>query len=95
MDLLPVAFEAPITTRALRLRFTASFDEARTFFRWKGQSRDGKRVALGEWMALQPLDTAALDTALLPVDKTLEMGTAAAKALDAVQKALPPGTLGA
>jgi len=29
------------------------------------------------------------------VVKTLEMGTAAAKALDAVQKALPPGTLGA
>jgi len=73
LDLLPVAFEAPITTRALRLRFTVSFDEARTFFRWKGQSRDGKRVALGEWMALQPLDTAALDTALLPVEKTLEM----------------------
>jgi len=68
-DIQPVAFEAPVTTRALRIRFTATFDESPAPVNLRTRGR--KRVALAEWMALQPLDTAALETALLPVAKTI------------------------
>jgi len=71
LDLQPIAFAAPVQTRALRIRFTATYDEAGASFRLKGHTRDGKRVALGEFMALQPLYAAALETALLPVEQTL------------------------
>ncbi|MEI9999111.1 MAG: hypothetical protein WDO13_08025 [Verrucomicrobiota bacterium] len=60
-DLLPLAFDAPVTTRALRLRFTAAVGPPDT------RARDGRRVALGQWMALQPLDEKPLADALIPV----------------------------
>jgi hypothetical protein len=67
-DIWPVAFPCPVTTRAVRIRFTAAFPSI------PGAANDrtfgGKRVALGKWLALQPLDTAGLETAILPVDKT-------------------------
>jgi hypothetical protein len=72
LDLQSVSFASPVTTRALRIRFTADYDETNINFRIAGNARGGKRVALGEFMALQPLDTASLETAILPVDKSLE-----------------------
>jgi hypothetical protein len=67
LDLVPVSFDATQTVRALRIRFTSSFDESAAFFRLKGNTRGGKRVGLGELMALQPLDAStALASAILP-----------------------------
>ena len=68
LDLLPVAFDAPVATRALRIRFTSSYDESSSFYRMKGNTRDGKRVGLAECIAFQSLGSAPLETALLPVD---------------------------
>jgi len=62
LDLVPVFFDAPVTTRALRIRFTAALDETGPTSR----SRNGKRVSLGEWMAFEPLHDAALQTAVIP-----------------------------
>ncbi|MGB8356060.1 MAG: hypothetical protein WCD79_19330 [Chthoniobacteraceae bacterium] len=70
-DLLPVAFDSPVTTRALRIRFTAVFDAAHSHPHMQGRTANGKRVSLGEWMALQSLNTAALETALLPAEKAV------------------------
>lgn len=69
LDLQPVGFDAPVTTRALRLRFTGVFDETNVHPHLKGRTREGKRVSLDEWMALQPLDTSALASAILPIEK--------------------------
>jgi len=68
-DLQTVSFDSPITTRALRIRFTSTVGEGNNNARLSARARDGKRVALGEWMALQPLKGSALETALLPVEK--------------------------
>jgi hypothetical protein len=69
-DIQPAAFDEPVTTRALRMRFTATFDESPAPLNARSQGR--KRVALAEWMALQSLDTATLETAFLPVPKMIE-----------------------
>jgi hypothetical protein len=60
-------FGDTVTTRALRLRMTAT--SKATHPHMKGRAMDGKRVWLGELMALQPLGTADLKTALLPAAK--------------------------
>ncbi len=62
LDLAPVFFDAPVTTRALRIRFTAALDETGA----NSRSRNGKRVSLGEWMALEPLYNTTLQTAVIP-----------------------------
>ncbi len=59
-----LAFPAPVTTRAVRLRLTATAREGHPHL--QGKTKDGKRVWLGEVMALQPLTDKALDTAILP-----------------------------
>ncbi len=60
-------FGETVTTRALRLRMTAVTKEVHPHL--KGRTADGKRVWLGELMALLPLGNAELKTALLPVAK--------------------------
>ena len=71
LDLAVASFATPVNTRALRLRFTAAMEEGPNPFNG-GHSRGGKRVAVGEWMAFRPLDTAALEAAILPVAKMAE-----------------------
>ena len=71
LDLAVASFAMPVTTRALRLRFTAAMEEGPNPFNG-GHTRGGKRVALGEWMAFRPLDTAPLEAAILPVVKMAE-----------------------
>ena len=70
-DLQPVYFPAPVTTRALRIRFTGTYVELPNL-RLLGRTRSGKRVGLGEWVALDPLDTAGIEAAVLPVDQLPE-----------------------
>ena len=65
LDLAVASFASPVTTRALRLRFTAAMEEGLNPFNG-GHTRGGKRVAVGEWMAFRPLDTAPLEAAILP-----------------------------
>jgi hypothetical protein len=57
-------FWQTITTRAVRLRLTSVTAERHPHL--KGNTKDGRRVWLGELMALQPLGQAELKTALLP-----------------------------
>jgi hypothetical protein len=61
-----IEFDAPVTTRAIRLRITASLGE-----REKG-TLGGKRIWLDELMALHTLGDSSLASAVLPVtrDKT-------------------------
>ena len=53
-----------ITTRAVCLRLTSLTQETHPTL--SGKTRDGKRVWLWELMALQPLESAGLETAILP-----------------------------
>ena len=69
LDMVPVSFDATQTVRAIRLRFTSSFDEATSFFRLKGNTRGGKRVGLAELMALESLDTKPIADVILPIEK--------------------------
>jgi hypothetical protein len=62
-------FDAQVSTRAVRLRLTAPTTEEGHV---KGKTVDGRRVWLGELMALQPLGNAELKTALLPAVKSEE-----------------------
>lgn len=57
-------FGKPITARAIKIRITQVTREGHPHL--KGNTRDGKRVWLGELMALQPLGTADLSEAILP-----------------------------
>jgi len=66
LDLIPISFETPVVTRALRIRFTSAFDETGVHPHLVGKSMDGKRVMLGQALALEPLDGAALQTAVIP-----------------------------
>ncbi|MGB8352864.1 MAG: hypothetical protein WCD79_03170, partial [Chthoniobacteraceae bacterium] len=66
LNLIPVFFDAPVTTRALRVRFTKTLDEANLTGNSAGRTKGGKRVALGEWMALEQLNDAAIQTAVIP-----------------------------
>ena len=61
-----IAFHAPVTTRALRLRITGPTTETHPHL--KGKTGDGRRVWLGELMALSPLVDAPLESALLPAN---------------------------
>ncbi len=56
-------FGREITTRALRVRLTKATTEGHPHL--EGKTQGGKRVWLGELMALAPLETADLATALL------------------------------
>jgi len=58
-----------IKTRAVRVRITQAAAKAEGHL--KGNTREGKRVWLGELMALQTLGSADLATAILPVAKEL------------------------
>ncbi len=64
----PLPFDEPVTTRAVRLKLTAATTEGHSHL--KGNTRNGKRLWLGELMALQPLGTAELKSALLPAATT-------------------------
>ena len=57
-------FGQTITTRAIRLRLTKATQEQHPHL--YGKTFGGKRVWLGELMALQPLESADLKTAILP-----------------------------
>jgi hypothetical protein len=60
-------FGETVTTRAVRLRITGSAKESHPHL--KGRTADGKRVWLGELLALHSLGDADLKTALLPATK--------------------------
>ncbi len=60
-------FGGPVTTRAVRLRITGVTKEGHPHL--KGRAADGKRVWLGELLALHPLGDADLKTAILPAIK--------------------------
>ncbi len=57
-------FGQTVTTRAIRLRLTQVTKEGHGHL--NGNTKGGKRVWLGELMALQPLDAADVKTAILP-----------------------------
>ena len=61
-----INFDQPVTTRAIRLRLTATLDEKNFHGHLKGHTKEGKRVWLDEVMALQALDQAELKTAIVP-----------------------------
>jgi DNA-binding beta-propeller fold protein YncE len=62
-------FGKTIQTRAVRLRMTAATDESR-HVHLAGKTDNGKRVWLGELMALSPLDSKDLQAAILPAAST-------------------------
>ncbi|HEV7866996.1 MAG TPA: hypothetical protein VGO90_04905 [Chthoniobacteraceae bacterium] len=62
-------FPRPVTTRAVRLRITQAAPKAEGHL--KGRTVEGKRVWLGELMALQDLGNAELSTAIVPAVKQL------------------------
>ena len=57
-----------VTTRAIRLRITSRRGNA--LGNLTGKTHEGKRIWLGELMALQDLGTADLKSAILPPEKT-------------------------
>lgn len=61
------SFGKAITTRALRLRIIRPLAKSEAQGHLKDNDRDGKRVWLGEWLALSPLGTQSCETALPPV----------------------------
>ena len=64
-------FDHVYTTRAIRLRMTKSIDDNRGHGHMKGNAKEGRRVWLGEIMALQSLERAELSTAILAPSKEL------------------------
>jgi hypothetical protein len=66
-----IDFGRTVTTRAIRLRITAPTDEPHPHL--AGKTKDGKRVWLGELMALRPLADQTLESAVgTPRAKTVE-----------------------
>ena len=65
-----VDFGKNVTTRALRLRLTTPIPEKEAGAHITSKLRDGKRVWLGEWLALASLGNQALEAALPPVVAT-------------------------
>ena len=63
---ITLEFPAPEVTRGVRVRFLAPLDESHAHGHLRGKTMDGKRVWMGELLALSPLGTAAL-TAPKPV----------------------------
>ena len=61
----PLILAQAVTTRAVRLMMTAPSEEGHPHL--KGNTKDGKRVWLGELMALHPLDNAPLEAVKFPV----------------------------
>ena len=59
-------FGEPVATRALRLRITAALVEVPDWQPYGGQTRDGKRVWLGDWLALHALADDPLESAVVP-----------------------------
>ena len=59
-------FGQTVNTRAIRLRITRTIDEAKAHPHLKNNSRSGRRVWLGELLALTPLGDAPLQSAILP-----------------------------
>jgi hypothetical protein len=59
-------FHQTVATRALRLRITRAIDESKSHGHLKGNSRDGKRIWLGEMLALSPLGDAELKSTIVP-----------------------------
>jgi len=64
-------FQKPVTTRAIRLRITKASTEGHPHL--KDKTRDGRRVWLGELMALAPLAQRPLASAILTEDKPQEV----------------------
>ncbi|MHA3772192.1 hypothetical protein ACXR0O_11715 [Verrucomicrobiota bacterium sgz303538] len=58
-----IAFEQPVTTRAVRVRVTGTTVEGHSHL--KGNTKGGKRIWLGELQAFQPLGDKDLRTALV------------------------------
>ncbi|MCX5684150.1 MAG: hypothetical protein NT049_10750, partial [Planctomycetota bacterium] len=48
-------FDQPVTARAVRVRITKAIDETKSHGHLKGNSKDGKRIWLGELLAVEPL----------------------------------------
>ena len=65
-----LAFDKPVTTRGVRLRFLKTFDDANCHGHINGFAKGGKRVWLGELLALSPLGDKPLAAA--PQKKTGE-----------------------
>jgi hypothetical protein len=61
----PLIFGQVVTTRAIRVKMTAPSEEGHPHL--KGATKGGKRVWLGELMALQPLENTALQAVKFPV----------------------------
>jgi hypothetical protein len=59
-------FEQPTLTRALRLRITKALHEEPNYQPFGGHTRDGKRVWLGEWIAVQSFGAGSLLEAVIP-----------------------------
>ncbi|MBI3879109.1 MAG: hypothetical protein HY301_03480 [Verrucomicrobia bacterium] len=59
-------FGSNVTTRALRLKITKAINEATSHAGLAGSSRAGKRVWLGDLLALAPLGTNDLASAVVP-----------------------------
>ncbi|MBI5383978.1 MAG: hypothetical protein HZA90_04755 [Verrucomicrobia bacterium] len=66
-------FDREVTTRAVRLRVTKVIDEARAHGHLKGNTKGGRRVWLGELLALQSLGAAELSTAIVAAPKKEEV----------------------
>jgi hypothetical protein len=64
-----VDFGKAITTRAIRVRITAPILEEREHTSLRGKSMNGKRVWMGELIALHSLDQSPIESALIQVDK--------------------------
>jgi hypothetical protein len=61
-----VDFGSVVSTRAIRIKISAPLDEAKESNpNMKGKTNNGKRVFLGEFMALQPLDDKDLSSTIL------------------------------
>ena len=66
-------FGSNVTARAVRLRITKIIDEAKAHGHLKGNTKGGRRVWLGELLALQPLGAAALSSAIVAAPKVEEV----------------------
>jgi hypothetical protein len=66
-------FGREVTTRAVRVRLTKVIDEARAHGHLKGNTKGGRRVWLGELLALQSLGAAELNAAIVAAPKTEEV----------------------
>ncbi len=66
-------FGQDFTTRGVRLRVTQTIDENRAHGHLKGNTKGGRRIWLGELLALQPIGNAELSSAILPAQTLAEV----------------------